>query len=102
LHSGGEKSYTQVCLIYALGEKIETPFRILDEFDVFLDTPTRKLIIKLLIKLALTKMSHRQFIFITPQDISVCKSNPRVKILRLLPPNRHGAIGQSQQTLNFP
>ncbi|GAX20801.1 hypothetical protein FisN_7Hh114 [Fistulifera solaris] len=100
--SGGEKSYTQMCLILALGEKLETPFRVLDEFDVFLDAPTRKLTIKMLIHLALEKMSHRQFIFITPQDISDIASDPRLKILRMLPPKRHGIVGgPSQQTLNF-
>lgn len=101
-HSGGEKSYTQMCLILALGEKLETPFRVLDEFDVFLDAPTRKLTIQMLIQLAHEKMSHRQFIFITPQDISDITSDPRLKILRMLPPKRHGVVGgPSQQTLNF-
>jgi chromosome segregation ATPase len=33
-----------MALLIALGETLETPFRILDEFDVFLDAETRKLV----------------------------------------------------------
>jgi peptidoglycan hydrolase CwlO-like protein len=66
--SGGERSYTTIALLLALGESLETPFRVLDEFDVFLDPITRKLTIDSLIKMATGKeMRHRQFIFITPQ-----------------------------------
>lgn len=66
--SGGERSYTTIALLLALGESLETPFRVLDEFDVFLDPITRKLTIESLIKMAKGKeMRHRQFIFITPQ-----------------------------------
>jgi hypothetical protein len=46
--SGGERSYTTMALLVALGETLETPFRILDEFDVFLDAETRKLVISFL------------------------------------------------------
>lgn len=64
--SGGEKSFTNIALLLGLGESLETPFRVLDEFDVFLDPVSRKLAIEHLIKIA-KKMKHRQFIFITPQ-----------------------------------
>lgn len=64
--SGGERSYTTIALLLALGESLETPFRVLDEFDVFLDPVTRKTVIDTLITMA-KKMNHRQFIFITPQ-----------------------------------
>lgn len=60
-----------MCLLLALGETLETPFRILDEFDVFLDAEVRKLTIQSLIHVA-KKMKHRQFIFITPQGMYVC------------------------------
>jgi chromosome segregation ATPase len=38
-----------MCLLLVLGESLETRFRILDEFDVFLDAQTRKLTIESLI-----------------------------------------------------
>ena len=39
-----------IALLLALGEMLETPFRVMDEFDVFLDPVTRKLIIDTLIQ----------------------------------------------------
>jgi chromosome segregation ATPase len=62
--SGGERSYTTMCLLIALGEHLETPFVILDEFDVFLDPQNRKLVMSVLIHTA-KLLLHRQFIFIT-------------------------------------
>ena len=31
--SGGERSFATLCLLLALGHVIDTPFRILDEYD---------------------------------------------------------------------
>ena len=88
-------------LLLALGESLETPFRILDEFDVFLDTQARKLTIQTLIFVA-KKMEHRQFIFITPQDLSSVRSDKKVKIFKLRNPDRNNvAGGPTQQTLDF-
>lgn len=90
-----------MALLISLGETLETPFRILDEFDVFLDAETRKLVIQSLIHVAKT-LKHRQFIFITPQDLSSIKADDQVKILKLNPPDRHhNAGGLTQQTLSF-
>ena len=41
--SGGERSFTTLALLLALGERLETPFRVMDEFDVFLDPVARKI-----------------------------------------------------------
>ena len=99
--SGGERSYTTMCLLLALGESLETPFRILDEFDVFLDPQVRKLTIKSLIYVA-KKMVNRQFIFITPQDLTGVDPDPQLKIFKLKPPTRYQVAGEaSQHTLNF-
>jgi chromosome segregation ATPase len=99
--SGGERSYATIALLLALGESLETPFRILDEFDVFLDPVTRKLTIDQLIKMA-KEMGHRQFIFITPQDVSNVTPDPQLKILKMTPPERMELAGAAtQQTLDF-
>ena len=98
--SGGERSYTTIALLIALGEYLETPFRVMDEFDVFLDPQVRKFVIKALIHTA-KEMQHRQFIFITPQDLSGIDQDPQLKIFKLNPPERYNTVGPSQQTLNL-
>jgi len=99
--SGGERSFTTISLLLAIGEMLETPFRVMDEFDVFLDPVTRKLIIDTLIAVG-EGMPHRQFIFITPQDVSNVESSPTLKILKMKPPERRQvAGGHTQQTLEF-
>ena len=35
--SGGEKTFTTLALLIAIGQVMETPFRVMDEFDVFMD-----------------------------------------------------------------
>lgn len=80
---------------------METPFRVMDEFDVFLDPVTRKKVIDQLVHVG-TQMGHRQFIFITPQDVSNLISSPTLKILQMKPPQRLTvAGGLEQQTLDF-
>ena len=99
--SGGERSFTTIALLLALGESLETPFRILDEFDVFLDSVTRKLTIEALITMA-KSMSHRQFVFITPQDVSNVNTDPMLKVVKMTPPERRNVVGgPTQQTLDF-
>ena len=92
--SGGERSYSTVCLLLALWEAMECPFRAMDEFDVFMDAVNRQISIELLIDAA-REHKHRQFIFITPHDYSGIQGGPDVRIHRMHPPER----GQSQ--LNF-
>lgn len=124
--SGGERSFTTLSLLLALGERLETPFRVMDEFDVFLDPVARKIALDTLVsftertviffdmlthrlfhastlKVETAKsMVHRQFIFITPQDLSALKTDPLLKIQHMKPPARDGlAGGLSQQTLDF-
>lgn len=64
--SGGEKSFTQMCLICALWDMMRPPFRCLDEWDVFLDGVNRKKISEELLRFCL-RNQDRQFIFISPQ-----------------------------------
>ncbi len=92
LLSGGERSYVTLCLLLALGENLETPFRVMDEFDVFLDAVSRKVALTNLTDAA-KALHHRQFIFITPQDLSTLHPGPELKIIKMRPPER------GQQTL---
>ncbi len=92
--SGGERSYSTVCLLLALWEAMECPFRAMDEFDVFMDAVNRQISIELLIEAA-REHKNRQFIFITPHDYSGINSGPDLRVIKMRPPER----GQSQ--LNF-
>ena len=69
--SGGERSYATLALTLALGENVESPFRAMDEFDVFMDAVNRKISMDALIEFARDpNNSDKQYLFITPQDIS--------------------------------
>ena len=84
LLSGGEKSFTQMCLICALWDMMRPPFRCLDEWDVFLDAVNRKLIAEELLNFSL-RNQDRQFIFISPQVVTNCfKVNTQHRWLILL------------------
>ena len=67
----------------------------------FADPQVRKLTIDALIFVA-KRLEHRQFIFITPQDLSSVTPDPMLRILKLKAPQRTQlAGGPSQQTLDF-
>ncbi|OQR83293.1 structural maintenance of chromosomes protein 6 [Achlya hypogyna] len=94
--SGGERSYTQVALLMALGECIESPFRVMDEFDVFMDSINRTHTLQLLVETS-KQASRKQFIFVTPNDLSSVKEDAMVKIQKLNPPRDRltGPMSQS-------
>jgi len=101
--SGGERSYTTLCLLFALGHVSECPFRLMDEYDVFMDEASRKLTLKLLTEYALKpEQRGRQFIIITPNNLSHVKTDAsNVKIIQMQPPDRRerAASGPKQRTL---
>jgi len=98
--SGGERSFTTLALLLALGESLETPFRVMDEFDVFLDPVARRIALNTMIEVA-KEFEHRQFIFITPQDLSNIKTDPKLMIHQLKPPKRQDVVGRNvQQTID--
>lgn len=67
--SGGERSYSTLAFNLALGDESDSPFRAMDEFDVFMDAVNRRLSIETLLNFARENVD-KQFLFITPQDIS--------------------------------
>mmetsp|Transcript_7388 Transcript_7388/g.19323 ORF Transcript_7388/g.19323 Transcript_7388/m.19323 type:complete len:118 (-) Transcript_7388:1109-1462(-) len=85
--SGGEKSFTTLSFMLALGEAMNVPFRVMDEFDVFMDEANRRAAYVAVVEAA-REMPHRQFIFLTPLSIPVESSGTAVQIKRLPPPDR--------------
>lgn len=85
--SGGEKSYATSCFLCSLWPAIGSPIRCMDEFDVFMDSVNRDMILDIMIKNA--RQSHLQFLLITPNAIpqSLCASSD-VLIHRLQDPTR--------------
>ena len=55
--SGGERSFVTLSLLLALGESLETPFRVMDEFDVFLDPRSRKIALQTMVSSLLLTLS---------------------------------------------
>ncbi|EED14151.1 DNA repair protein Rad18, putative [Talaromyces stipitatus ATCC 10500] len=92
--SGGEKSFSQICLLLSLWEAMGSPIRCLDEFDVYMDHINRKSSIDMLM-LAARRSIGRQFILITPGSRSDISLAPDVRVKELAEPER------GQSTLTF-
>ena len=86
--SGGERSYSTVSLLLALWEMMESPFRAMDEFDVFMDAVNRLVAMEMLLNAASQK-KHRQHIFLTPQQLQGVQAQDWIKIFRMKPPERN-------------
>ncbi|KAK4159647.1 hypothetical protein QBC43DRAFT_326813 [Cladorrhinum sp. PSN259] len=86
--SGGEKSFSSICLLLAIWEAMGSPLRCLDEFDVFMDNVNRAISTNMLITAA-RRSVNRQYIFITPNAIEGRNTLDKdVKIIRLLDPRQ--------------
>ncbi|CAE7209583.1 hypothetical protein P3342_011903 [Pyrenophora teres f. teres] len=85
--SGGEKSYSTVCLLLSLWEAMGSPIRCLDEFDVFMDSVNREISMKMIIEAARRSVG-RQFIFITPQGMDNVSQAADVKMIKMSDPER--------------
>ena len=79
--SGGEKSFSQICLLLAIWEAMGSPVRCLDEFDVFMDAVNRNRSASLLIEGA-RNSTGKQFILISPgskEDIPIAPDVRRIE-----------------------
>ncbi|KAG6815759.1 hypothetical protein H0H87_011596 [Tephrocybe sp. NHM501043] len=85
--SGGEKSFSTICLLLSLWESIGCPLRCLDEFDVFMDAVNRRISMKMMIDTA-NSSDKKQYILITPQDMGNVQLGPSVKVNRMTDPER--------------
>eukprot|EP00611_Tribonema_gayanum_P020504 TRINITY_DN3754_c0_g3_i3.p1 TRINITY_DN3754_c0_g3~~TRINITY_DN3754_c0_g3_i3.p1 ORF type:complete len:1163 (-),score=551.53 TRINITY_DN3754_c0_g3_i3:437-3868(-) len=88
--SGGERSYATLALLLALGKSHESPFRVMDEFDVFMDAQSRQAAMRQLVKHA-RENPGRQFIFITPQDLRGLEAGDDLRIFKMQSP-REGQV----------
>ncbi|KAI5187418.1 structural maintenance of chromosomes protein 6, partial [Nematocida homosporus] len=83
LLSGGERSFSGICFLLSLWRLLSSPFRILDEFDVFMDGLNRKAALHLIVETARDLPS--QIILITPQGVPDLPSD-LCQIISLKPP----------------
>ena len=87
--SGGERSFATACFILALWDAMDSPFRCLDEFDVFMDLVNRRLCMQMMLKAAGNKRGC-QFVFLSPHNMSQLDINdsPNIdlKIFEMAPP----------------
>ncbi|KAF2011722.1 P-loop containing nucleoside triphosphate hydrolase protein [Aaosphaeria arxii CBS 175.79] len=85
--SGGEKSFSTICLLLSLWDAMGSPIRCLDEFDVFMDNVNRDISMKMMIGAA-RRAIGRQYILITPQAMNSVQSVADVKIIKMNDPIR--------------
>ena len=87
--SGGERSFATACFILALWDVMDSPFRFLDEFDVFMDLVNRRMCMDLMLKAA-EKKRRCQFVFLSPNNMSALSvaNNPKIdlKVFEMAPP----------------
>jgi structural maintenance of chromosomes protein 6 len=77
--SGGERSYSTVAFLIAMWAALDHPFFFLDEYDVFTDQVNRHVMTTLLLHEAKNRPT-RQFVFLTPQDMSSIEANDMITI----------------------
>ncbi|PSR71970.1 hypothetical protein PHLCEN_2v12180 [Hermanssonia centrifuga] len=85
--SGGEKSFSTICLLLSLWESIGCPIRCLDEFDVFMDAVNRRISMRMMIDTA-NASDRKQYILITPQDMTNITIGKTVRVHRMTDPER--------------
>ncbi|KAH7029372.1 P-loop containing nucleoside triphosphate hydrolase protein [Microdochium trichocladiopsis] len=86
--SGGEKSFSSICMLLAIWDAMGSPLRCLDEFDVFMDNVNRAISTNMLITAARRSVG-KQFILITPNAIEGrAVVDKDVKIIRLVDPRQ--------------
>jgi chromosome segregation ATPase len=82
--SGGQRCLVNVFFLLSLFSVTETPFRVLDEVDVFMDQTMRTKYLEVLEEFTLDPYyENRQMIIITPQSLEGVITNDRVQIHRI-------------------
>lgn len=68
--SGGERAFSVLSFVLALADSMAAPFRVMDEFDVCMDSVVRASAVRMLVTEG-TGQTNRQFIFITDKDLEM-------------------------------
>ncbi|KAG8723910.1 Structural maintenance of chromosomes protein 6 [Ceratobasidium sp. 395] len=84
--SGGEKSFSTICLVMSLWDVMECPIRCLDEFDVFMDQVNRRIAMKSMVQTAKAS-DNKQYVIITPLGVSL-DIGQGVRIHKMADPER--------------
>ena len=92
--SGGEKSFSTLCLCLALKRANDSPFIALDEIDVFMDERSRRIALQILIDVFLAE-ANSQAIIISPHSLSSVKDGGKIKKILIRP------VDRSQRRLPF-
>ena len=92
--SGGEKSFSTLCLCLALKRANDSPFIALDEIDVFMDERSRRIALQILIEVFLGQ-ANSQAIIISPHSLSSVKDGGKIKKILIRP------VDRSQRSLPF-
>lgn len=80
--SGGEKSFATTALLLSLWNSMSPPFRLMDEFDVFMDMINRRVALNQIIDYA-KGMRKYQYIFLTPLNVDNIEIDEDIKVTRL-------------------
>jgi hypothetical protein len=76
------RSAVQLAFLMAVGALSDSPFRVMDEFDVFMDSKNRSQSINRLVEMAL-RQERGQYLIITPNELGHLTRFDRVCITRL-------------------
>ncbi|KZV82440.1 P-loop containing nucleoside triphosphate hydrolase protein [Exidia glandulosa HHB12029] len=89
--SGGEKSFSTICLLLALWDALACPLRCLDEFDVFMDAVNRRVSMRMMMDAAKAS-DQRQHILISPLGLENLAYSQDTKVFKMDDPTRRQAI----------
>lgn len=95
--SGGEKSFSTICLLLSIWEAMGSPIRCLDEFDVFMDSVNRATSMTMMVDAARRSVG-RQFILITPQSMGNVQLGNDVEVHKMTDPERGQTVLPFTQT----
>ncbi|GAM83237.1 hypothetical protein ANO11243_012230 [Dothideomycetidae sp. 11243] len=89
--SGGEKSFSTICLLLSIWDAMGSAIRCLDEFDVFMDNVNRDRSMRMMVLeqiQAARRATGKQYILITPQAMGNVAVDHDVKIIKMSDPER--------------